>query len=391
MLTVAVVSDLHAYDSLPKRAAAPSKLKVGSAEDQPGQHPIAGLKELIEFTPDLRADLLLCPGDMGDKANSVSIQYSWKELNDIRVRLGAKHLIGTAGNHDLDSRLTRSTFDVHDVLKSLQPPFPIGDQAKFDQYWARHFAILNEERYRLVILDSCAFHSGRPAEIDYGRVSEYTLKEMRRELGNIRQAINLLVCHHHPQPLVEANLGEADVMRNGQSLLNALGSGEYGPWMIIHGHKHYPKLSYGSGGNTSCVVLASASFAANLSPDAQSKVRNQFHLISIADPAAHEWGLAGSVRSWQWEFGAGWRAAGPSDTLPWYSGFGFRGSLDALARRIDEMIDGGKRTWNELRSLCPELNFILPQEFIHLATLLEARGVVVLYGEHEPAEFARRL
>jgi hypothetical protein len=37
------------------------------------------------------------------------------------------------------------------------------------------------------------------------------------------------------------------------------------------------------------------------------------------------------------------------------------------------------------------LNFILPQEFIHLATLLEARGVVVLYGEHEPAEFARRL
>ncbi|HSK39176.1 MAG TPA: hypothetical protein VK943_05365, partial [Arenibaculum sp.] len=61
------MSDLHAHGGSSTESGAPSVLGASDPEDQPKQHPITGLKRLIE-DHNLKADLLLCPGDLADKA-----------------------------------------------------------------------------------------------------------------------------------------------------------------------------------------------------------------------------------------------------------------------------------------------------------------------------------
>ena len=101
ILSIAVMSDLHAYDEA--EGQQPSHLKTTDPEDQPEKHPISGLLHLIQKTP-LEADLLLCGGDFGDKARPAGIQYAWAKCHEVGCALRCQLLAATTGNHDVDSR-----------------------------------------------------------------------------------------------------------------------------------------------------------------------------------------------------------------------------------------------------------------------------------------------
>src|SRR5437879_3349480 len=87
-LRLAVVNDLHAYDRaiLASGASSPSFLEIGSAEDPTTQHPVASLLALITRTP-LCADLVLCPGDLGDKSHPAATKQAWDTVHRIGTRL----------------------------------------------------------------------------------------------------------------------------------------------------------------------------------------------------------------------------------------------------------------------------------------------------------------
>src|SRR5439155_7955565 len=116
----AVVSDLHAYDRVDGEP--PSHFCTLDPEDQPGKHPLAGLEQLI-VTQGLRADLLLCAGDIGDKANPGGVRSAWNWLVRLSQKFGAS-MLATPGNHDVDSRFIYNQYDAKGVLQSLSPPFP---------------------------------------------------------------------------------------------------------------------------------------------------------------------------------------------------------------------------------------------------------------------------
>src|SRR5688572_25117411 len=126
-LRVAVVSDLHAYDSLSDGETPPSHLCTLDPEDQATQHPITGLLELIS-KQSLSADALICCGDMGDKARPAGVRYVWERLQKIQTALQAEGLYVTAGNHDVDSRHKYNDYDAKGVLQSLVPQYPLADE-----------------------------------------------------------------------------------------------------------------------------------------------------------------------------------------------------------------------------------------------------------------------
>ena len=74
-LTIAIISDLHAFDDAQGKED-PSYLSVALPENEAARHPISGLLHLIN-KEGLRADLLLCAGDIGDKARPIAIKYAW--------------------------------------------------------------------------------------------------------------------------------------------------------------------------------------------------------------------------------------------------------------------------------------------------------------------------
>jgi 3',5'-cyclic AMP phosphodiesterase CpdA len=396
-LKIAVVSDLHAFDSKENDlTTSPSHLKITLPENDPGKHPISGLIQLIEDEK-ISADLLLCGGDMGDKAQRAGIMYSWKAIHQLGEKLNARLVTATSGNHDLDSRyITTEDADAKGILLGLEPPYPLSDEALNNKYWARNYVIVDKEQYRLVLLNSSAYHGTEPDEINHGRVSEATLSFIKKELTALGpKLINILLCHHHPQQHMDLRLGDYDVMKNGELLLNMLGSGDFGRWLIIHGHKHHPKVTYAKGSSTSPVIFSAGSLCANLYLQLQTKARNQFYLITLPFND-QDYGLVGIIQAWDWAYGDGWAPAASSNSgLPAISAFGYRGDPRILAKKINELLttrDVAKLEWDTVSASLPEVTYLLPQDLHTLDQELKSRyGLTFLEEGGRPREVGKAL
>ncbi len=387
-LKVAVLSDLHAYDKCGEdEDSSPSYL---CTSDAPDKQPTSSLKQLIRLE-NLTADLLLCPGDLGDKARPAGIAHGWREVHDIATALSASTVVGTVGNHDVDSRFSYSDHDPKGYLQSLIPPFPFPDEDLNDRFWSRNFVLIEQSQYRLLVLNSSAFHGGNPDEIAYGRVSERTLGRLITVLKASRaRPVNLLLCHHHPHKHMELNLGEFDEMRGGALLLEQLGSGQFGDWLVIHGHKHHPKLAYAAGGASSPIIFSAGSLCAKLYAQLGTRVRNQFYILEFPIDQLPSRGFIGSFKAWDWFSGIGWQIARRVGSgLPGYGGFGYRGNLKILAHRLAKLIETGPIGWNRVTEEFWELEHLLPDDLEALfATLSREFQIEVL---RDPNDLPRQL
>ncbi len=368
---IAVASDLHAH---PGSDPSPSHLDTTQEEALTFHHPISALLDLIRKNS-LTANLLLSPGDLGDKANPAGVAYAWAALSKLATELHCDVYTATAGNHDLDSRLNDTEYDPEHLLKGLTPSFPLQDEALNDKYWARAYSIRDANPVRLVLLNSSAYHGYTEIEKNHGRVSAQTLKQLASDL-KLRgpMPLNILLCHHHPHQHSELELGEADVMKHGQQLLDLLGSGEYGRWLVIHGHKHHPKIAYAAGGSSSPTVFAAGSLCAILSGPLQTAARNQFYLIELDTAACAQYGMVGTVKAWDWSAGVGWiEAASMSSGLPARFGFGARVDPLVLAAQISNEVSNSDNvlTWDEICSRLCEARFLLPQDLRELVRVLQ--------------------
>src|SRR5450759_3743692 len=95
-------------------------------------------------------------------------------------------------------------------------------------------------------------------------------------------------------------------MRDCDRLIDLLGDGNLGQWLIVHGHKHFPNIAYSAGAAQSPVVFSCGSFSARLSPELQTRARNQFYIIEIPLKKVKVLGLVGKILAWDWSAGKGW-------------------------------------------------------------------------------------
>jgi 3',5'-cyclic AMP phosphodiesterase CpdA len=379
---VAVASDLHAFDR-GTDTTDPSHLDVSTREDILEQHPISGLLDLISKFG-LTADMLLCPGDLADKANPGPLKYAWRKLHEIGESLSAKIVAATAGNHDVDSRFAYNDYDAKGMLQSLSPGFPSSDMVRSDFYWSRNFAVEVGDDHRLVLLNTSAYHGysppNRPPEYEHGRVASATLSALERHLGALEEKpVNMLLCHHHPTPLTEFG-DDREYMANGDRLLELLGSGKYGSWMVIHGHRHVPKLQYAQGSSTSPVIFSAGSLSATIFPRARRRASNQFYIVEFPKvDLSLNVTLPGRILAWDWAHGIGWTPAGADSGLPAISGFGHRGGTGPLAHRIASLIpdDAGWAKWSDVEASVPEVMFLTPSDMQGLRAELQRRGLGV--------------
>ncbi len=390
LLRLAVASDLHAHSN---HAPSPSYLNASAPENFGNQHPIVGLLELIK-RDSLRATALLCPGDLGHQADPNGIRYAWAALERAATALGADFFTATAGNHDIDSSFQGDDHDPEHILKSLTPTFPFNNEPMDDRYWARAYAIKDHDQFRLVVLNSSAYHGNTPTEKNHGRIDKRTIESLRQELLNRGRAnLNLLLCHHHPHQQSEIGLGEDDVMKQGQILLDLLGSGAHGRWLVVHGHKHHPKISYAAGGGGSAVVFSAGSLCSTLYPGLQTVARNQFYVIEVDLKKLEEHGLVGKVRTWDWALGSGWIEGRDGSGLPAEFGFGTRTDPGLLAKRIAAVIKGpDSLPWNDLLASVPELTYVLPQDLERIQAELKVHHMIeITKSGSRPSEISRRI
>lgn len=387
-LRIAVLSDLHAYDSLDPHEACPSFYCTREPADK---NPINSLFELIT-SEQLTAHLVLCAGDIGDKARPAPTRDAWIAVSEVGRRLGADLVAGTVGNHDVDSRHMHNAFDPKGNLQALAPAFPLPDEDQNDRFWSRHFEIIGADTYRLVVLNSCAFHGGPATEQAHGRISEPTLNHLRRRLAERDAApVNVLLCHHHPLKHMDYELGEYDEMAGGQLLLEMLGSGAHGQWIVIHGHKHHPKLRYAHGGGAAPVIFSAGSLCSTLYPQLVHHSAQQFYIIEFPLEVQQRFGMVGTFQTWNWSFGHGWSRAGDGPGLPGRGGFGLRVAPAVFANQVAGVVGTGVLGWRDFLDRCPEYQYLLPaDEAIVLSTLRERHNLGVQYQDGAPIQIGQR-
>lgn len=396
VLRIAVLSDLHAFDSHKHQGSHPSFLDVStSPRVGDARNPVESALELIK-QENLGADLVLCGGDMGDKAHPLGIRHAWAHLETLRDRLGARAVIATSGNHDVDSRYKYNNFDAKGVLQALTPPYPLPDHDLNDRYWSRNFALYRTDQARILVINSSAYHGTAKEEYAHGRVAETTLTSLANELKNTRPArINIALCHHHPHQHPDIDFDDYSEMKGGLRLLELLGSGQHGSWLIIHGHKHLPRIAYAAGGSSAPIVFAAGSFSAILYRELQTLARNQFYILSFPQHDVRL-PLAGQFRAWSWSVGAGWLPAGPGTGLPSRGGFGYRCIPLQIAAQVADALSRARTpflNWITLVQTIPLLAFVIPDDLRAIAQLLidEHSLNLTFADDGTPSQVGRRL
>lgn len=386
-LRIAVLSDLHMHQSKPV-GSAPSYLSAQPVFNVSRNNPIFDAAELL-CALKKSVDWIICPGDISDQNDAVSASVAWQQLGAMKRKVRARRLIGNVGNHDMDSRRKHGDDKPEQSLKALAPRFPLSDQRLANKFWANDYVVLKEAGLdvTLVLVNSCALHgiegstSGRRSQVrsyEHGLINNGVIGQLASELPGKLSSINILVMHHHirQHPWMPDDNSHAV---NGPRLLEVLR--ETGRrWLVIHGHQHWPNLSYGSAEKNSPVVLSAGSIAAKRYDVRGRTPRNQMHFIEFADTSCAK----ATISTWNWAQALGWSESYPDSGLPWQCGFGCEAGLQDICAAINQHLDlqATKRAdWSQLLSVVPDLPFLVPDELVLLVQLLAQSGTEVLYDK----------
>lgn len=394
-LRFAVISDIHAASTSHAHSSG-SHLVVPPVTGR--GNPLDDLKSLISTGTVEPVQYLICPGDITNQADSAAFQWMWANLRDLAKQMGPAHVMATCGNHDLDSRyLAEQSADDPDAkgaLLSLADRFPDLSEPEHNEYWAHNCVVLDRElpsTHRFTLLNTCAYHGLEPSEIKNGRVSSRTIRRIVEKLeGRPKVGLNILVCHHHLAPLPSWDSSpDYQYVKKGTELLRELERMDLGPWMIVHGHRHWPDCVYAQGGSTSPVLFCAGSFG-----KAESQVVNQFHVITV-DLDKHASRPKGTIQTWFWSLSSGWQPSVKTigqRALSFHSGFGFCGSISALVQQVLDTVppEGSYMDWDDIITSIPALRNLLPSDFDKLRDSLKHHGVRIHVEDGEPVQICRR-
>jgi 3',5'-cyclic AMP phosphodiesterase CpdA len=364
----AIVSDLHCRL---KSESQDSLLTVGDMRIPENRHPVQALISLIRVRQ-LKADVLLVPGDLTNRISLEGLSQGWDFVLEISRELRAKFTIPVLGNHDVDSRKTHDA-DSARFARFLRPGFPFTNDDACSRFFSDGFAILNiANDTQLVVINSVVDHQDEKTA-KRGSFSYERLDKLAAYLGKkLKAQSRLAMMHHHPTLHTGPYLDSADVIPNGDALIDLLKN--FRCKLVIHGHKHHPRLTYVN----DTVVFAAGSFSANLGQFGGA-VGNMFHLVDLRAPQGKLAGPRGTIESWTFQLMKGWTTASRK-----FSGFPHRagfGALESLENMVNGVIglapDDDPRfefPENAVLAVAPELQFITPLQYEEFARMLLDKG-----------------
>jgi len=380
--TFAVVSDLHCRLSTD---TCDSFLVVGGLRNPSNRHPVQALLDLIDAER-LTADALLLPGDLTNKGRREGLQQGWDYALEIGRALNVQVTIPVIGNHDIDShRVHGVPHPFHDV-RNLRPGFPFADRDKVQSFFSDGYCVLSIPGADIVAINTVIDHVD-PASAKRGSFSLDRIARMETELASrLNAPLRGALMHHHPMLHTGTFLEDLDVIPTGDALLDSLR--RLGCRFVIHGHKHFTRLSYVDG----LAVLASGSFSAMLQEYATA-VANTFHIIRVdGDNLAN---VRGTLRTWVFRFGSGWkRSNADHGGFPYLSGFGRTTPMPVVVQKLEELAaaDAPNTRFLEPNVLeaVPDAKYLTPTERDQLNEELRSRDLKLSDSDDGRIELWRR-
>jgi hypothetical protein len=369
-LNIAIISDLHCHHS---SAGYSDSILLSDLPRRPeNQHPVSSLDILIR-DESLRADVVLMPGDMANKADIQGMNTAWDFIKKIGISLKASIISSTLGNHDVIWK--EQVDDSFKIARDLLPLFPTDNLDQYQSFWANGYYFEEQSDYRILVVNSVKHQSNEKAA-KRGLISNEQLDGISNYLRCAeKKMFQIAVCHHHPIQHEEIDLGPNDLMENGSRLVELLSSFAFN--VLVHGHKHHPRLKIDSSGGHALAIFAAGSFSACMTLGLGTRARNVFHLLEIEKDDLS--GMCkGSIKTWQFQHQRGWtKSSHNAADFPHNTGFGNTSSPEQAALVIEaEFKSQGSDAmlWSKITDAHPDLNFLPPSNLCALASLLKSRG-----------------
>lgn len=364
----AIISDLHCrLKSEPKD----SLLTVGDMRVPENRHPVQSLISLIR-AKQLKADVLLVPGDLTNRISLEGLSQGWDFALEIGRELHSRFTVPVLGNHDVDSNKTHDS-DCMRFARFLRPGFPFTNDDASSRFFSDGFAIVNVANdTQLVLINSVVDHHDEKTA-KRGAFGSERLDKLEGYLKKkLKAPSRLAMMHHHPILHTGPYLDSSDVIPNGDALIDLLN--KFGCRLVIHGHKHHPRLTYVN----DTVVFAAGSFSANLGQFGGA-VGNMFHLVDLQGPGGKLTPPRGTIESWTFQLMKGWTTASRKfSSFPHRAGFGAQESLDDMAKAVIALAPDEDARFEfsegEVLAVAPELRFITPVQYEQFSTMLFERG-----------------
>ncbi|MGK0378949.1 MAG: metallophosphoesterase superfamily enzyme [Patiriisocius sp.] len=380
---ILVISDLHAISCHGERTD--SHLFFEGKESDWGNSLINYIKEL-----ELTIDVLICAGDIANKANKLSFENGWSFINQLKEELGISHLLCVPGNHDHQSRDGKDFSPKHQ-LQFCAPIFPLDCVIKNTHFWAWNWTHVESNLFNSVLINTSAYH-GYMDEFKHGRVAVEVSNQISDFLRTTvkEKPFNIMVCHHHPEKMeyVDGDY-DVEVMEGGGYLLRKIEEADVGPWLIVHGHKHFASITYAkSGCSAPSTILSAGSVSAKLNPNYETRTSNQFYIVDINLEETEKSGkLKGQFNTFEWSIQRGW---GPSrsQNLPAQGGFGSSVTNKEIITKVKELLSENGPFLEEfdLKEIHQMTTHVPPDQFKLLISKLFADGYHVTLEQNKIIE-----
>lgn len=361
-IRIAVVSDLHCLYKSDDTAAGISFLYSNAPKLPIARHPVHALLDMLKNDVKVRADILICPGDIADKADEQGLITGWDYLKKIQRGLAARHLFTTIGNHDVDSRRMHSSYtSAFQLLQTLDDDYPNKEYNDF--FWSKKFAFIEIEDFQVLVINTCHNHSSK-ADANQSVISPETLQLIEGELRKApKPKYRFAFCHHHPvkHSNIDIQYKDGDVIDNGDKLIALLN--KYDFQIIVHGHKHDPRVKK----ENSLTVFAAGSFS-SLMNIRELGADNCFHIIDLYPNKKQ-----GIIKSWIYAPTRGWEIKSDRE-FPCLTGFGNEQSVESIAKECDELFKEKHEStlvYSAVTQRCPDIQYLIPDDQKKLSDILK--------------------
>lgn len=380
-ISIAVISDLHCHGPQDlENGQLESYLIAGKPRVPIEQHPAQALVDLVKRS-EIKADVIICCGDMANKASQIGLSTAYDILRaDLLPTLGSKALLCTLGNHDVASRSS----DPFAIAKNTHPDFPVSDPIAKNQFWAEGFCLQRFDDLVDFLILNTAHNHWNEALAETGTFEVSSISALDRYLTKESPApVRIVVLHHHPILYPSSKLHSESILTTGATLVECLS--KHGFKVIIHGHRHLPRVCRQIVGGNEILVFCAGSFSAMLTED-RSITRNVFHLCELIFDT-HTRNIHGNIKTWEYSISEGWNPTTKrSSQLPHIANFGPLPS-DNLGLVIANYCSSNKVEYLDkgcLMNIAPSLDYLLPDESDKLSKELETNhNLRLIYDGNE--------
>ncbi len=362
-MRVCVVSDLHCRKELDTSEASTSILFANSPRKPIVQNPLASMIKVIEDQK-ISCDIVVCLGDLGDRADEQGIMYSWNAIEEIRIKLNADVRIGIPGNHDINSR-NQDGKDPFEYVRNFHEGFPTNNEQINTNFWGNGYGIFEGKNYVVLLINTVHDHNCSVSAAQ-SNISIDTIEQIRAQLSEglyEDKSHKICLMHHHPIKHSDiTNWRDSDSVDKGDELLRVLTENDFS--IVLHGHKHQPRIKEDNG----LPIFAAGSFSsiANLKT---TGLNTMFHIVEL-EPNKKK----GLIRSWEYNIRFGWEKSN-NKQFPEVVGFGATNNIKDVGDEIFSILKDGDYPclYSTILEKIPCLDYLTPIKLQQLSKYMGSK------------------